>query len=449
MRKYTLGANSVAFCIVIFLIGANPAHSQNCPAIPIPTITSPQVPDDVCIPQGFPDNPIQFFDDYSWRSFIALVWPASNGHRGQPDPSKAVGDAGPRVFETFKSGWEIFHNDGSAPAPWNNFDAPMFNACNAQIAFGDFVLASFSKFSELGEAGVGGLVGPLVAQNTTYVRYATGFNEIEFNQISNSNLYLRKNLPMAAPFQNGALDVKSAWMLMKNVARPERYYTRTALVLDPETGKCSAMLVGLVGLHIVQKTDTRPQWIWTTFEQVDNVPPAEPGAPSEFNFNNGTSTPPMPSADPYVLDPLPLPTPAPFNVMRLNDTAPINTSTLNTNTAYRNLLKNQGSVWQHYQLVMTQWPLQPKQPSVPGTPDKTFPGFGDKSAFANVTMETFDQGSIKTGCMNCHNSTKAQTDFLWTLNDHAFPANVPNFIFGDPAFKELKDLLKSTAPASK
>jgi hypothetical protein len=31
--------------------------------------------------------------------------------------------------------------------------------------------------------------------------------------------------------------------------------------------------MGLVGLHIAQKTARAPQWIWSTFEQIDNVPP--------------------------------------------------------------------------------------------------------------------------------------------------------------------------------
>ena len=36
--------------------------------------------------------------------------------------------------------------------------------------------------------------------------------------------------------------------------------------------KCTQRTMGLVGLHIVSKTPARPQWIWSTFEQVDNVP---------------------------------------------------------------------------------------------------------------------------------------------------------------------------------
>jgi hypothetical protein len=243
-------------------------------------------------------------------------------------------------------------------------------------------------------------------------------------------------------FKNEALDVKSAWILMKDIPNTERYYTRTALVLDPQSGNCSTATVGLVGLHIVQKTPTRPQWIWSTFEQVDNVPPAVSGGSGKFNFNDGTGGP-MLSFNKYPIEPLIVPTPAPFNVERVT---PIHPSTADTNTTYRNLLRGAGSVWQFYQLVMTQWPLVPLQPATPGTPANTFPGTNATSAFANVTMETFDQANVKTGCMACHNSTRLPTDFVWTLNDHAFPANVPNFLMRDMAFRELQNLMLSTAP---
>lgn len=422
-------------CLAL-VIFASSAMAQPCPNPPPVNISSSAVPADVCIPSGFAGNPIQFFDDFSWRSFVALIWPALNGQRGTPDTSQTVGGSGPRVFETYKMLHELFHNDGSAPTSWNSYDPPKYNACNVQMAFGDIVLASFSKFANLGQAGFGTLVGPLVAQNTTYVRYETAFNESEFNQIVGPQWYLRANLPSSITFQDGSIDIKSAWIDMTNMPHPERYYTRTAWLLDPDTGTCSQTTVGLVGLHIVQKTPTRPQWIWTTFEQVDNVPPPQKGAPGTFGFNDGSGTA-MPAANPYTLDPLPVPTPPPFNVTR---TLPVNPSTQKTNAAYQKALA--GTPWQFYQLTMTQWPIVPSSPSTPGTPNNTFPGTGATSAFANTTLETFDQGRIQTGCMNCHNITKTGTDFLWSLKDHAFPSSVPNLLLADPQFKQLQMLLR-------
>ncbi len=441
----------------LFLL-ALPCDAQ-CPAQPAANISSPQIPTDVCIPPGFGGNPINFFDDFSWRSFIAMVWPNANGERGSADTSLTVGSLTDiehsqwraRVFETYKSLWEIFNTPGANPAPWDIYDSGTHNACLANTKFGDLVLASFSKFSDIGQAGFGNLTGPLIAQNRTYVRYLTSFNKAEFDQILTKKLYLRKNLPPNAPavtFDNGAIDLKSAWIEMKDVVHPERYYRRTALVLDPANGSCSEVTVGLVGLHIVQKTPSRPQWIWTTFEQIDNVPPQLPGALPQFMFNDGTGTP-MPNKNPFPIDPLPPQVPPPFNVSRLKS---IDSRTQDTNARYQQALKAQNSVWQFYALVMTQWPLPPEgapvqgpvPPDQDGTPANTFPGTaGATTSFANATMETFEQGDVTKGCMACHDRVGKRTDFLWSLNDHASPPNVPNLLF-DRSFRALQDLLKSS-----
>jgi hypothetical protein len=438
-------AFGIILTTAVVIVTQQTAAAQPCPNPPPVVINSSKPPTDVCLPPNVPGVPFQFFDDFSWRSFVALVWPALNGQRGTPDPNKTVGGTGPRVFETYKGLYEVFHNDGSAPAAWNNFDPPAQNPCNVQMGFGDLTLGSFSKFSNLGQAGFGSLVGPLVAQNQTYVRYLAAFDQTEFTAIANGKWYLRTSIPTTGvTFPNGAIDIKSAWIDMTN-KNPARFYTRTAWLLDPATGLCSQKLVGLVGLHIVQKTPTRPQWIWSSFEQVDNV--QEAGAQSPFNFNNGKGTV-MPSSNPYKIDPLPLPTPAPFNVTRIT---PISTSTQATNAAYQKALA--GTPWQFYKLVMTQWPIcntPPCSPTQRGTPGFTFPGTGATTAFANTTLETFDQASIGTGCMACHNmvqtvaGVKQGTDFLFSLRDHAFPANVPNLLLSEE-FRQLQTLIRGAA----
>ena len=430
-------AASASLCGILLTVSA---MAQAPPAV----INSPTVPDDVAIPDNFSENPIAFFDDFSWRAFIAMAWPALAPERGVPDPKKDLGDGGPRVFETYKALYEMFHNDGSPPADWNSYEPANYNPCNVQNQWGELTLGSFSKFSDLGQAGFGSLLGPLVAQNKTYVRFLTNYNKTEFDQIVGGKWYLRANLPTSTPFNNGALDTKSSWMDMTGAQHPERYYTRKAYVLDPVTGTTSQITVGLVGLHIVVKTPTRPQWIWSTFEQVDNVPPLEPGmngafGPGTSNFHD-SGTDAMPSNNPYQLDRvLQSPTADPFNVTRVN---PIHKSTQATNASYRAALK--GTVWANYQLVATQWPTTPSSPSTPGDPGHTFPGSSDSStAFANSTLETFEQGKIFTSCMACHNSTRGPTDFLWSLNDHAFPpkTSTPNFM-KEPAFRQLRKLMQ-------
>ena len=79
---------------------------------------------------------------------------------------------------------------------------------------------------------------------------------------------------------------------------------------------------GLIGLHIAQKTPSRPQWIWSSFEQKDAVPPKWADWPGAFVLNDGNGAP-MPETQSAVARrrwrPEPVP---PFNVVRDAD-API------------------------------------------------------------------------------------------------------------------------------
>jgi hypothetical protein len=437
-------SHGVILVLLLLASAPGPAAAQTCPNNPpTPTISS-QLPSDVSIPADFPVtcNPIAFFDDFSWRSFIAMVWPVQQGQRGVPDPGQSIGPvSGPLVFETLKADWEVFQKppaDGTpppAPSAWNSYAGQ--NPCSqygsaTNVGFGDMVLASFSKYGNLGEAGFGNLVGPLPTQYGTYTRYFTAFNQTEFQQILGQNLYLRSNLPASGvTFQPGALDIKAAWIDMTNVPNPERYYTRTAWLMEPFPNlTCTETTVGLVGIHIVQKTPSRPQWIWSTFEQIDNVPGVSEGP---FTYNNN-GAPMTVTSNPNGWPPPEKPTV--FNVERLTPptippTVPpckgacaINQSTATTNKQYQAALQAKGGPWQYYQLVMTQWPKTPSQPALPGTPANTFPGTGATSAFANVALETFDQTNIRNGCMNCHTTAQKTTDFLWSLEVNAWPSKL-------------------------
>jgi hypothetical protein len=231
---------------------------------------------------------------------------------------------------------------------------------------------------------------------------------------------------MSFPF--GSITLKAAWLDLTGFseAQRRRLYSRTAVVRDVRTGKCSRVTVGLVGLHIAVKTPSRPQWTWATFEQVDLVPPARDGGPGKFLFNDGTESP-MPAENPLPLIPLE-PEPAkPFNVTRAAQ-APIHPNTLTTNNRYMRLLR--GTIWQNYQLVMTQWERVPGNQAIPvpatlnGDASNTFPGVGAATTFANLTMETFDQLRVQDGCMSCHNEVRLSGDFLWSVIDHAWPQKI-------------------------
>jgi hypothetical protein len=459
----------------------SPALAQSC-APPTPSISSPTPPVDVSSQVKTCPNGINFFDDFSWRSFIALIWPAVQGQRGVPDPTQTnFPVSGPLVFETYKADWETFPppsapNPPPAPSPWTSF-AGTANPCGSsvKIGWGDLVLASYTKFGNLGLADFGPFyVGPVISSGFSqspseqaYLRFQASYNQTEFDQILDNQWYLQSKIGNLSFCSNGAtlggkqcpaensIDLKSAWMDLASVPANlrTRYYIKTAWVLDPTSNSCTQREMGLVGLHIVTKTPTRPQWIWSTFEQIDNVPTvtgATPTTNTVFNLNDGKGAA-MPDNDPYCVQgdpnnicpgnpPPPDVMPADaFHVKRFNVTRTQNIgtgpdTTLATNSAYQKLLASAApnSPWQYYQLVMTQWPTPGSAPSNPGTPDFTIPGSSKTtpvlSSFSNVTMETFDQNSIFAGCMNCHNLTAHPNgdstpgnDFLWSLAVNAYP----------------------------
>ena len=436
-KVYKLGLTAAVTAAVAMLTPFTPAAQQQpCPDRPVADVSSPQAPADTCIPNGFSGVAIDYFDDYSWRLFVGMVWPAATDRRGAADAGKKLGDAGPLVFETYKSLWEVFHQDGTAPtANFNDYDTAANNACKVTPQFGDIVLASSSAFGDIGQSGSGVLVGPLVAQNGRYVRYQTLYNQPAYDFIVANKFYLRSHLPSvtdaaastpAMAFPNGSIAVKAAWLDMTGYteARAQRFYTRMAIVKDPGNGTCARVRVGLVGLHLVQKTPSRPQWSWSTYEHVDNVPSGRSDGPGTYTFHDG-GTDEMPEENPLYLVPL-APQPAkPFNVVR-SAKAPIHPNTSVMNTRYQRLLKD--TVWERYQVVMTQWSrvpgnqANPVSVTVTGDASTTFPGVGAGSAFANVTMETFDQGRVQQGCMSCHTRARMRADFMWSVIDHAYPA---------------------------
>src|ERR1700687_4402732 len=187
-------------------------------ANPLDVLVRATPPADEFDPGGFP---IDFFDAYSWQIFIALNWPAAAGQRGIPDMSKTIADrTSPRVWETWKSVEETFLPTGAAPADW---DVPeTASTCNNAGALGASPVAPMKILADFNQGDDnGGGIGPLVAQNGTYVRYEIRMNKVEFGEIAARKLYLRANLPLddTSPlltFPSGTIDVKAAWRELKD-----------------------------------------------------------------------------------------------------------------------------------------------------------------------------------------------------------------------------------------
>lgn len=248
---------------------------------------SPTFPTEVPVEVDVSENPIDIFDEFSWNSFIALNWPAKADVRGEADKTKGLGNADlglPRVWETWKADYELFQPGGLEPSKWESFKAA--TPCTdvlAEESGKTRILGSFTQFGDMNQAALGEAGNPLVAQNRTYVRYELRINKEEYDFIANGKLYLLKNLPQslganapALKFTDGSTELKAAWKELKSSeleAAKLRYYTIQAKVPAMQSGQASETRnFALVGFHIVQKTPKRPQWVWSSFEHVDNLP---------------------------------------------------------------------------------------------------------------------------------------------------------------------------------
>ncbi len=411
--------------------GAAPTALLSAEAQAAAALLSDSIPHDVTITS--PEvNLAAFqhdFDEYSWQTFVALNWPALPN--GDPDPKRVIGQGGdaPAVWESYKETFEIFLADGSRPAPWG---APrqLPAACQGVAPAGTPVLNMIQKAPQvvLDAMGQPFRTGPLIDQDSNYVRFAISLNRPAFEFIVNNRLYNKQGQaaftqPLVFPVGSnsdadslGAIIIKSAWKIITPDDIAGRYHTRQVLVYTPPSTEppvqesCALQTVGLVGWHAAHKTADAPQWIWTTFEHVDNlsVPPNSGLRPSFHNpdcRDCAVNTPPTPPWDPNVKT-------APTQVVR---DIPIDEATQALNAEWQGRLRtvDPRSPWQYYELISTQWPTNPGAPGT-GNPAPQF--------LANTTLETYVQGrvpNVSSSCIMCHNNATTTasrpSDLSYTL----------------------------------
>ncbi|PCR94635.1 hypothetical protein CP336_19955 [Pseudomonas fluorescens] len=346
------------------------------------------------------------FDQYSWQMFIALSWPAKNGQRGNPDCTKQPGAAGYTVWQTYKTVGEIFLPNARNPGPWNSPQiAKSFNIINIAS------LKNSAQVNAVDQAVGGWLIDQ--ARNPTY--YDISANETSYNYIVGNNFYNADVVSKAnnIQFPWGVIEIKSSWRILTPRDNARRYLTMIARVArfndQGEKIGVSEAFLGLVGLHIITKANGYPQWIWSTFEQVDNVPPkvqvngqwvdqpASGTAYSYFNAAAPAATLNQSPCDWQTQGPHQVCVPKPGTTFQtpnpLNRVTPIADITNQINASYQADPGLQKSVLKYYQLITTQRPLMPDNPGNPlGQPTPALS--------ANVTMESYIQPN--SSCMNCH-----------------------------------------------
>ncbi len=342
-------------------------------------------------------------DSYAWQLFVAMSWPARVTQRGIPDSALQIGAPGMTVWETLKDVDEVFPPDAASPTAWNDWPSSEPPSCQAS---GKHLkhLSMQGKVSPQMRNVAQAVGGTLTDQHGNLARYAESMNQYEFGaivaqQFYNADVQAAQTTDLSLPLLS--MEVKSAWREWTDADRQKtwtdtagatrplaaRYYILSFCVLDKDGKTWAAKEMALVGLHISRKTANAPEWVWTTFEQVDNV---DAGAPYCSFFNSlCDSCPPNTSTEVNGK-----PTSTPTQVTRLTSVDP---DRQKRNAVWQAALATvPGSPWPYYHLIGVQWPSQPKQPALSGVP---FP-----AQLANVVMETYNQAT--SSCMNCHSGAR-------------------------------------------
>jgi hypothetical protein len=407
---------------------------------------SPSLPHEVSLQT--PGQPVQNdFDCFSWQSLVALNWPVS-ATNGEPEPKIDFGHTGRDglvTWMTYKQPAELFLAGGANPCGcdtsdpkcretcWNALPA-LPAVCGNQGTAAKVELFNTSKagsFLDSAQQAVPNVW--LTDQNRNLARFEVRMNRDVFDFIATHKYYDGRNQwsnPQAtfilpAGEDNGpagAVDVKAAWRIVKK-EEEDRFFTVDAVILDTKIdvatgrpdpngrfmtcnqaseGPCCRRRVGLVGFHIAHKTKQRPQWVWSTFEHIDNAP-TEGEAPvggmsySFFNPNCGAGPQCVSNQNPRKAH---LPVNIPVQVERVvqKDAAGKPRSLpKEVNDQWHDLVRE--TVWRNYILVSTQWPTNPS--SKTGNPEPAF--------LANTTLETYNQvpdpatpRSKPSSCINCH-----------------------------------------------
>jgi hypothetical protein len=388
------------------------------------------------------------FDFYSWRTFVALNSPAD----GTPI-EHAQADIGTRWedMDNFKPLLDVMLPANLRPPKWPSDRAAMeaererlvpkeCRELHQTMPKRMIVKMIEESFNEPFKTG------PLIDQQGHYAIFDILMNRQMFDYIMQHDLDTKPGQMSAAnsglavdfpPGQNsdstlGAFMLKVSWKILSaDQIQAKNFHMVEALVLmpppdDPKTERpCLPETLGLVGFHAVHKTVGRPQWIWTSFEHVKNVPDKDEVAANRldgpynfFSVNCQGECPVQNATPPRPWDP----DPALQLRFRKDDSfksqivreTPLTNATKNMNKIFQSMLQN--TVWKNYMLISTQWPSAVdactklhsqnapapqtdflKQPDMTCSPAPTF--------LANSTLETYSQGDVpiaSSSCIGCH-----------------------------------------------
>jgi len=276
-------------------------------------------------------------------------------------------------------------------------------------------------------------MGPVIDQNGNYLRFGLNFNKAMYDYIVSNQLYNvegqqafdtnpnHNGNPVQFPAgvfggDPGSIFVKSSWKILSGPDNAARFFRVPAYIYDEAGGpfgddptveeRCSIATVGLVGFHVVHLTNSAPQWVWATFEHLDNAPwlaDFRVGTPSgSYSLFNPALCPAQGGAPSCTYNTIPahpwnpqIPNQTPVQVVRVAPPG-LYAEVTNANAAQAITNAYGSTVWQNYFLVDVQFPtiVDVVNPATgQAVPNPAYPdGVPTPSFLANSTLETYIQG---------------------------------------------------------
>lgn len=310
-------------------------------------------------------------DIFSWDSFLALNWPhAHQGGTWRHAPAPAGKEYTPDreylprwgswwtswdVLERVKTPGRPWLPQRPGPDGWRCEGACLAGQLKGQGHDGDDVVWDQNGERVYYEVRVNESWIETIARRKLDAGEPRGARRLSFTWGQCKKYFPKRVLQDSRDQYDfaGAVEIKLAWKILGERDARERFYTMSGVV--PEPGRAPVDL-GLVGMHIMTKSKTQTKYVWSTFEHVDNVRanPLAGGGLSRPSFH-----------DPGCADCCANQRPTGRAPVQLARIAPIDADTDALNREVRAWLAAQGSVWQHYELVGTQYTRMGGDEAVP------------------------------------------------------------------------------------
>ncbi len=439
---------SLLLSILLSCSGENTDQRYPEEYLNFPTKLSSSTPYDVDIAlenkllkEGKFDETQRLFDILSWQMFISLNWPCDE--KGQP--AVKITSPGAPIWESWKESFEVFKDDGSAPSAWgSDLDFGSNTGFKLNTSKSSKILFRTNKFADLFARDTANEIDqaftkPIWDQNGNIVRYEIRMNKEIVDYLVTNELYNLNgqaafskagktvNFPSGTREKMGVVEIKVAWKIMDpEIDFTERYFTTDAYVYNQDK-TYSLKKVGLVGMHIATKTKSSPQWIWATFEHIDNL------ETNPLTKIHGKALKPSFYDQDCAICPVnKFPdTHAAVIKNQIQRVLPIPMATQDLNQSVQKILKKNGSVWQYYQLIGTQWPTDPKAAPYPNPskvyhlPEAVTNKSGGKPVpvfLTNMIMETYFQGGTSTTTLDSLNEYLGNEPAYFQIE--GFPRNI-------------------------